>query len=446
MHRYRLAHEFALALLAGPWERQALIDRTEAAFGGRQAWMKNAVQRVLDDMGVFQTPELRRLERFLQQDDGFQLARIKHRLKIVHRFLTPTPMNPKPGAPSTWRPPPLVTEGDICNWLGISHEHLTWLADVHGRERTRAVGPLRQYIYKWVPKRSGGWRLIEIPKSKLKEIQRRILAELLDKVPVHPSAHGFVKNGSIKKFVSPHTNQWIAIRMDLKDFFMSVQASRVHALFRTVGYSESVARILTGFCTNSVPSEAMRLPSTTARLPATREALLRTPHLPQGAPTSPALANLCAYRFDSRVTALVKKMGWTYTRYADDLLLSGPRASSKFLKQIQIWVGAIALEENFDVNMRKTRIMTHGHRQHAGGLVFNEIPNIPRENYDSLKAILYNCVKHGPAMQNREQRADFKAHLQGQISQVVHIHPPRGKRLRTLFDRIEWDAPAASAQ
>ena len=95
-------------------------------------------------------------------------------------------------------------------------------------------------------------------------------------------------------------------------------------------------------------------------MPLSRQMQFRTPHLPQGAPTSPALANLSAHRFDIRVTALAEKFGWHYTRYADDLLFSGKRFRPAFLKQFQIWIGAIALEENFDVNTRKSRAM-QGH-------------------------------------------------------------------------------------
>lgn len=437
MNHARLAHELATALLAGPWQREALIERARKTFGRRLKSIDKVVEQVLDVMGGAPPPALKRLEHFLRMSDEFHLACVRNRLKIVKHILLPAPMSPKPGAPSSWQVPPLLTDEDVCQWLNISLEHLHWLADVHGRERAR-TGRLRQYVYRWIPKRSGGWRLLEMPKSKLKEIQRRVLRDLLEKIPVHPNAHGFVKNRSIRNFVSPHVRRALVIRMDLKDFFMSIQASRVHAIFRTVGYSESIARLLTGLCTNSVPSVAMRLPSRTERLSGSSQAALRTPHLPQGAPTSPALANLCAYRFDARLSALSKRFGWAYSRYADDLLFSGPHASAAFLQQFQVWVGAIAIEENLNLNFRKTRLMSSARRQQAAGMVINQKPNIAREDFDRLKAILYNCVKHGPAAQNRENHTDFRAHLFGRVMHAAHIHPARGARLRGLFDRIEW--------
>jgi hypothetical protein len=71
--------------------------------------------------------------------------------------------------------------------------------------------------------------------------------------------------------------------------------------------------------------------------------------------------------------------------------------------------------------------------------VLNARPNLPRAKYDRLKAILTNCIRHGPHGQNRDCRSDFRSYLAGHIAYLAMIHPTRGARLRALFDRIAWD-------
>jgi hypothetical protein len=98
---------------------------------------------------------------------------------------------------------------------------------------------------------------------------------------------------------------------------------------------------------------------------------LRDPHLPQGAPTSAALANLCAFRLDLRLDGLAYALGARYTRYADDIVLSGEMHLSNVVRRVESWVGRIALEEGFTLNHRKTRCLTAGRRQ---AVCFFELP------------------------------------------------------------------------
>ena len=106
------------------------------------------------------------------------------------------------------------------------------------------------------------------------------------------------------------------------------------------------------------------------------------PHLPQGAPTSPALANICAYRIDCRLTGLAEASGAVYTRYADDLAFSGGEDFERSAERFAIRAAAILLEEGFQVHHRKTRIMRQGVRQYLAGVVINEHVNVIRRDYD----------------------------------------------------------------
>ena len=230
------------------------------------------------------------------------------------------------------------------------------------------------------------------------------------------------------------------LRIDLADFFSSVTAARVFGIFATLGYPAAVARVLTGLCTTETPAAVWeRRPGARAGAEFERWEKLRARHLPQGAPTSPALANLAAMRMDRRLSGLARAAGAAYTRYADDLAFSGDAEFVRGWKRFEAWVGAVAGEEGFAVNHRKTRMMRAGVRQRVAGVVVNVRPNVEREEYELLKAILTNCVRHGARGQNREGVADFRAHLAGKIAQVAAVHAGRGAKLRGLLERIEWE-------
>jgi len=333
--------------------------------------------------------------------------------------------------------PPLVTPGELAQWLNVSPAELDWFADCYGRERERPEGALRHYRYRWIPKSSGGSRLVEVPKPRLKQIQRLILHEILSCVEPHEAAHAFRSGRSTVSGAAAHIGQRIVLRIDLREFYPSVHSSRVQAVFRTLGYPEPVARLLTGLCTNAVPDEVLEsgLPAANACTTATG---LTLAHLPQGAPTSPALANLCCFRLDCRLAGLAKAMGIHYTRYADDLIFSGGREFERNLRRFRIFVCAILLNEGFAIRRRKTRVMRSGSRQEVTGLVVNHRLNVPRNEFDRLKAILHNCATRGPQSQNRDGLDNFREHLRGRIAYVRMIHRQRGDRLQALFDRIDW--------
>ena len=282
--------------------------------------------------------------------------------------------------------------------------------------------------------------MIEAPKPRLKILQRRILANILDRVPAHPAVHGFRKEHSIRTFAAPHSGQAVVLRMDLQDFFPSFIGARIQSFFRTAGYPESVADLLGGICTNATPPGVWKSlgPERDRRLLGEAQARYARPHLPQGAPTSPALANLCSYRLDCRLAGLAQAAGVRYTRYADDLAFSGTGDFARGAQRFAIHAASILLEEGFSVHHRKMRIMRQGVRQYLAGLTVNQHVNVIRADYDRLKAILTNCIRHGPESQNSEGRSAFRAHLAGRVAFVESINPRRGQKLRALFEKIPW--------
>jgi hypothetical protein len=352
-------------------------------------------------------------------------------------------MTPAPGPPASWPLPAIATPADLASFLVLAPNQLDWFADCQSREGDDRDDPVRHYRYRWVGKPSGSFRLIEAPKSRLKQFQRKLLDAILLPIPPHDAAHGFRPGRSVTTFVEPHVGQTIVLKMDLADFFASITSARVIAIYLTAGYPEAVARVLTGLCTNTVPLSVWNLLETERDLARSTgnwrsRRLYREPHLPQGAPTSPALANLAAYRLDARLAGLARTAEARYTRYADDLVFSGGDAFARTIARFPSHVAAIALEEGFHVQHRKTRVMRQGVRQRAAGVVINQKINITRNDYEQLKAILCNCARHGPHSQNRAGVADFRAYLAGRVAHVARLNPERGQRLTRLFERIGW--------
>lgn len=359
-------------------------------------------------------------------------------LPEVKRYCLDQPIRPpKPAWLAALALPELSSVGDLAIWLNEPVGAVRWFADqwrIARDERSR----LQHYRYRWVPKRSGGWRLIEIPKERLRRIQQKVLRQILDLVPPHPSAHGFRRGHSCITHAAQHAGRHVVVRMDLKDFFPSIQHSRIQALFEKLGYPESVAGTLARICVNRAPHGLFGDKQSGGSLAWSERQALKSPHLPQGSPCSPALANLCAFRLDIRLESLARSLGASYSRYADDLAFSGGDAFARSAERFHIQVAAIALEEGFRVNTHKTRLMRVGTRQQVTGIVVNAHPNIARDEYDKLKATLTNCVRHGPESQNRENHPNFQAYLAGRISYVAMVNSERAVKLRRIMANIVW--------
>ena len=147
---------------------------------------------------------------------------------------------------------------------------------------------------------------------------------------------------------------------------------------------------------------------------------------------------MCAFNLDLRLQAAAESLGARYSRYADDLVFSGGRQFERAARRFTALVGAIALEEGFSINFHKTRVMSRGACQKVNGIVVNEKLNVKRGERDQLKAILHNCMRHGPTSQNRSGLVDFRAHLMGRLAYVKMITPLHGQRLERLFKQIAW--------
>jgi RNA-directed DNA polymerase len=428
------------AFLAGVWNERALADRAGRALERRPRWVRPLAREVL---GAYHRPPSdrpRELARFV--DLALRDRRPGEDELIpprIRRWLIPEPAMGR----RRWPVPEIASVGGLAGFLGVSDGELAWFADARALERTVEDERLRHYSYATLRRAGRPVRVIERPKRRLKEIQRRILHEILNRIPAHEASHGFTRGRSVRSHASEHTGQFVVIRLDLEDFFASIAANRIYGIFRTAGYPESVAHSLTALTTNVVPArlwESLPQPANAAQIDVHHRLgrRLATPHLPQGAPTSPALANLAAFRLDRRLTGLAASLKVSHTRYADDLTFSGSSRLVRAANTLRRAVAEIAREEGFSVNDHKSMLATGAGRQRVCGVVVNERLNVPREEYDVLKAILHNARMQGPASQNREAVPDFRAQLLGRLSWIESLNPGRGEKLRRAFASIVW--------
>lgn len=305
--------------------------------------------------------------------------------------------------------PSFANVTDIARWLDVSLE-----------EFDTAFGN-RRYRLRTHSKANGGVRLIEIPPEPLRVLQRRLLHRLLDRIPTHDSVHGYVLGRSVHTHANAHVGRDIVIRLDLQDFFPSISGARVFLLFRALGYAANIAITLTDLCVARQPRASLRRALGQAHNSLFR--LYSVNHLPQGAPTSPALANLCAYSLDTRLAALAKTFEASYTRYADDLVFSGDGGIAEQPGKFVRLARAIISDEGFDLNSEKTRIMRKGARQSFTGLVVNEKVNLPRREYDQLKAAVHRATT--------QRSSEDLAQLLGRIAWLGQSSPKRANKLRS---------------
>ena len=453
-YREWLSRSLARALLAdarqpGGTAPDALRARAAATLGADAPWLKPLAEALgKRSQATWQRTDLPALAKAIHDMPELDLAFEQDALPRIRRIiLRPAEMLPRPMGLDHFALPEVPTLADLAHWLELEPERLAWLTSTAQafREPDAFSGPrpASHYRYQLQPKRLGGLRLLEIPKADLKRAQRRILDDLLQHVPVHEAAHGFVRGRSVASHAAAHAGKAVVVGFDLRDFFPGVRASRVHATWRTLGYPDGVARALTALCTHRTSAAVIERLRGDGGLDWLGAKRLAAPHLPQGSPCSPALANLCAFRLDLRLEGLAWVFGATYTRYADDLVFSGPAPLRAQFNALHAWVAGIAADEGFTLHPRKVRCMPQHRQQRVTGVVVNDKVNAPREDFDRLKAVLHRCATQGPAGQNRDDVADFRGHLLGRIAWFGQFSASRQARLMRVFERIEW--PCASA-
>jgi retron-type reverse transcriptase len=266
----------------------------------------------------------------------------------------------------------------------------------------------------------------------LAKSQRWIFQNILQALPAHPAAHGFVRGRSIRTNALPHVGRHTLVNADLKDFFPTISFHRVRGAFEQLGYSPAAATILALLCTES--------PRRTVEYVGKKfHVAIGSRALPQGACTSPALSNLIARRLDSRLAGISAKLGWQYTRYADDLSFSaeGDADPAKKVGYLLARVRHIAQDEGFVVNEKKTRVLKRSSAMSVTGIVVNRVAGVRRRDRRRLRAILHNAKKTGLAAQDRSGQGNFSAQVAGQVAFVQMVNQDQARPLRKALDALK---------
>jgi len=326
--------------------------------------------------------------------------------------------------------PIIHTVKELADWLDISASELSWYAN-SWRYDSSASDRLQHYCYQILCKTDGRRRLIEKPKPTLKRLQRKIYQQLLSTLNPHPAAHGFCKGSSCLSHASVHVGKHYVFMFDITECFQSIRWSQVKSVFNNMGYPDAVSTHLTALCTHRARLHSSEL----HHFEPAQQDRFKQRHLPQGAPSSPALANAVLHQLDVRLTGLAKSLCMQYSRYADDIVFSGNRHRDwRFLEPL---IGSICLEEGVCLNHKKSRIKKSHQKQRVVGIVVNSKPNVDRAYFDTLKATLTNCVRHGLESQNRAGHPQYRAHLLGQIQYVKSLNKQRGNKLERIYRDIE---------
>jgi retron-type reverse transcriptase len=329
--------------------------------------------------------------------------------------------------------PQLDDAAAIAQAMNITVNELRFLAF---SRKTSTVTHYQRFV---LPKKTGGERIISAPMPRLKAAQHWVLNHILQPVELHDAAHGFRPQRSIVSNAQPHVASAVVINLDLQDFFPTLSYKRVKGVFKALGYAEAAATIFGLLCTEP-DTERVTLDGKTYYV-ATSER-----HLPQGAPTSPALTNILCRRLDKRLVKVTEELGFVYTRYADDLTFSAKQPDdcanlSRLLRRVE----SIVAHEGFVIHPTKTRVMRSASHQEVTGIVVNDKPGIDKAALKRFRAVLYQIEKDGPDGKHWNHSRDVLASLRGFANFVYMVDPVKGaayqRRVEVLLEKYDWLPP-----
>jgi len=301
----------------------------------------------------------------------------------------------------------------------------------------------KRYNYFKLKKRRGGYREIMSPAKDLKYIQKWILRNILEKYPLANSCKGFQKRISIKDNATGHHNSDLILKVDLLKFYDTITERRVYGMFSSMGYAKNLSYSLAKLTTAKHRDSYWLNFDKTAKH--TLEKLIKEKPsiLPQGAPSSPMIANILATKMDSRFEKLSKKMGFHYSRYADDLTFSITKDAK--LPPLLL-IKKIIRDEGFFINPNKICYMKKGSKQYVTGLTVNNGVNVHKGYRKDIGQHIHYCRKFGVISHLQKREKDFPKYntltfhdwLYGHICFIKSINKADGEKLLKKFNLINW--------
>ncbi len=300
----------------------------------------------------------------------------------------------------------------------------------------------RKYKYFAIKKRRGGYRRIISPYTPIREIQLWVKTNILDQIPLQNCVTAFTHGRSIVTNANIHKGQKYIKKYDLKDFFESIDIKKVNLVFRYMGYDKVVAWNLARICTTKIDSYRLSMMEAKYHQWQDSFTILKNkahPFLVQGAPTSPGVANLVYMHLDKRMQALANKLGINYSRYADDIIFSS--VNKRSLPKDGL-IKRILENEGFHLNDAKTKLLLPNQRQEVTGLLVDKRIRVPGKYKRDIYRHLHFCNKFGGRSHFQTVSPDKKYNQQwlyGRILFVNAVEPQEAKKMKVLFEQIDWN-------
>ncbi len=258
-----------------------------------------------------------------------------------------------------------------------------------------ANNPKKYYTTKYILKRNGTKRKLLIPNKYLKSIQKNILKNVLNGLTPSKYVTSYLKNKGLKENAYPHQNKKIILKLDIKDFFNSIDFELIYNALPSYIFPPSIKVLLIKLCTYD-------------------------DYLPQGSPTSPMLSNLVLKNFDNYIGDYCFKRNINYTRYCDDLTFSGDFNPKILKNKVECFLETLG----FNLNNKKTKIITKSERQIITGLVVNEKINVPKNYKKKIRQEMYYLKKYGiesHLKKVKQSKEKYLISLKGRINYCLSI-------------------------
>jgi RNA-directed DNA polymerase len=244
-------------------------------------------------------------------------------------------------------------------------------------------------------------------------MQNAVLKNLVYKFKPHPCAFGFIKGRSVKDGAAMHVGTKVLLCADIANFFTSIK-------------KDEIFRLMTFLLKNL----SVQITYTHADLINLVEIVSYKGSLPQGSPSSPALANMFCLDLDKKLYEIAKTNNLRYTRYADDLSFSTKdpaflmfKILPNISKELKVW--------GLKMNPDKTRILRPHRRMVVTGVVVNDKLGTPKWVWKNIRAQLHNTIVNKVALTIEEYQK-----LRGQIEWIKTLHPKRGEQLLMDLGKI----------
>lgn len=323
--------------------------------------------------------------------------------------------------------PVIFDIGHLAHYMNISIDRLLEIAQK------------KEYYYYLIPKKSGDMRRIIVPNDELKSVQRWVNKQILQAISPLDCVTGFVRGRSIVANAKIHENKKYILNVDVENFFESITIDRVEKLFYAMGYKHEVALFFADLCTTTINERYVRWKLGEERAKYFESLMHKAkPFLVQGAPTSPAIANLICYRMDKTLMKYAQRHGINYSRYADDITFSSDDIVC--LPKVG-YIKRLLAEEHFVLNASKTKLRKEGMRQEVTGLLINERVRVPRTYKKDIYRHLHFCLKYGGLSHFNHIKSSYNMSrdwLLGRIFYVNAVEPEEAKKMLYLFNQVDW--------